>query len=124
MKTNKPEEKPTAGAMRAAEGIIECILEALCEELGTSRQKLHGDIGGLKTAAAKAIDRETGLKELVAYARKTADWLERRIAHSDQMAATTTFGSLREACKTDAANYKVQLKQARAALSKHEGVTP
>ena len=116
MKSILEEDKHTPGAMRAAEQVVLCINNAL-DSMGMATVPDRPVIN--KTAGL--IDRATGLPELLAYVNKTADWLERRIKHAEETAATSGFSTLTDACHTDAANYKVQLKEARAALAKHEG---
>ncbi len=62
-----------------------------------------------------------GLKELLDYAKKSANWLEHCIERAEKMALDGRFDALAEASRIDAANYKTQLREARSAIAKATG---
>lgn len=62
---------------------------------------------------------------LLAFTKKSAAWLKRRIAKCEADAKRYRAGgvgfSLADACDYDARNYRVQLLEAKAAIAKAEG---
>lgn len=72
------------------------------------------------TTAAERKDTTTAAPELLAWAQKMVVWLEGSAGQYDR-AETETRGhldSLADACKHDAANYRVMLGDGRAAIAK------
>lgn len=63
--------------------------------------------------------------KLAEFARKTVEWLDRVAAQSEaqEKANRGRFGSLADACKNDAANYREIAKKGRDALAEAEGQT-